>query len=59
MNPIILFQNNGSDNIEGLPHEDLKCPACGQRFNNWLCGKNKIKDVFGPIFFLYDNAQAV
>jgi len=53
LTPIVKYHNNGSDNIHGLEHTHLECPFCGQNFNHWHCGVEKLKEVLGGDFKNY------
>lgn len=51
--PIVKSFNDGTDNVDNLPHSHLECPFCGQQFNHWHCGVERLKEVFGSQFTMY------
>lgn len=43
----IVYYNDGSGNIDNLPHYHLECVECGIHFSQWGCAVEKIKKAFG------------
>lgn len=49
---LVIYENDGRDNIDGLGHSHMKCSICGYNWNRWH-SYDKMKAVFGKDHEIY------
>jgi hypothetical protein len=37
-----------------VPHQDMECLQCHYRFNHWLINNDKLKEIFGKDWKIYE-----
>lgn len=47
---------SSTDNVDNVTHSHVKCLKCEKQYNIWNCGQEKIKEMFGVSWRLYDNS---